>query len=258
MRTSSLPRVIVALHAFIVGPLFGATGAQSAHVSEAPGRFLARPTVSIDSVRHHCLELGDDTYGRDVPRIGACALGAVTSLGTAGGRSWYSTTVRRRWLLADSSQMKADTVAESELVLFAAAVAQHRKRDTLLTPVWHYRFEPEMLRSVTPEIASAEDGGVLVAIDECVNGTGGCSQRFFLERGGRWRVARLAFLDSLNRQYPGAILHGYHVDVRTLRASAAVYAVSDGNCCPSRIAEMRLRLRDGALEIVELRVRPTR
>jgi hypothetical protein len=62
----------------------------------------------------------------------------------------------------------------------------------------------------------------------------------------------------LNHEYPGAIAHGYHVDVRTLRANAAVYAASDANCCPSRVAEMRLRLRAGALEIVELRVRPTR
>lgn len=255
MRTSSPTRLIAALHALIVGPLVGAAGAQSTHAPEAPGRFLARPAVSIDSIRYHCLELGDDTYGRDVPRVGACVLGAVASRGTAGGRRWYSTTVQRRWLLADSGKANTDTVVESELVLFAAA--PRPSRDTLLTPVWHYRFEPEILASVTPEIAAANDG-VLVAIDECVNGTGGCSQSFLLEHAGRWRMARLAFVDSLNRLYPNAILHGYHVDAHTLRASAAVYGASDANCCPSRVAEMRLRLRDGALEIVELHVRPTR
>lgn len=124
--------------------------------------------------------------------------------------------------------------------------------------MWHYRFEPEVLASVTPEVAATENGSVLVAIDECVNGTGGCSQSFLLERGGGWRAVRPAFLDSLNHRYPGAIAHGYHVDVRTLRANAAVYAASDANCCPSRVAKMRLRLRDGKLEIIELRVRPTR
>jgi hypothetical protein len=87
-------------------------------------------------------------------------------------------------------------------------------------------------------------------------GTGGCSQTFVLRRYGEWSNVRLFFLDSLNRRFPHAINHGYHVDVRTLRGDAAVYAPGDANCCPSRVAEMRLRLRGDALEIVELRVRP--
>jgi hypothetical protein len=45
------------------------------------------------------------------------------------------------------------------------------------------------------------------------------------------------------------------VDVRTLRASAAVYSPGDANCCPSRVAEMRLQLRADDLEIIELRIR---
>jgi hypothetical protein len=88
-----------------------------------------------------------------------------------------------------------------------------------------------------------------------VNGTGGCGQSFFTYRDGRWRVVRLSFLDSLNHRFPGAINHGSHVDPRTLRASAAVYSREDANCCASRVAEMRLRLRDDALEIIELRIR---
>jgi hypothetical protein len=68
---------------------------------------------------------------------------------------------------------------------------------------------------------------------------------------------RLVFLDSLNSRYPGAINHGYHVDIRTMRGDAAVYSPADPNCCPSRVAEMRLRLRGNALEIVEVHTRPT-
>jgi hypothetical protein len=120
------------------------------------------------------------------------------------------------------------------------------------------RFEPEVLRSVTVEVASPRAGGALVAIDECVNGTGGCSQSFFSRRGGMWRVVRAVFLDSLNKRYPGRILHGFHVDVRTLRANAALYSASEANCCPSRTVEMQLRLRGDALEIVELHVRAVR
>ncbi len=163
--------------------------------------------------------------------------------------------IGRRWLLKDSAMSAVDTVAESELVLLIATTVQQAGSDTLLSPAWHYRFESAILRSVTPEIVSVNGGGALTGIDECVNGTGGCAQSFFRRNSGSSRVVRLAFLDSLNRRFPGAINHGYHVDVRTLRATAAVYSPTDANCCPSRIAEMRLRLRNEALELVELHLR---
>jgi hypothetical protein len=189
------------------------------------------------------------TDATDVHQIGACVSLGFKSLGVSGGAGWYSSLASRRWLLNEPPKGPADTVVESELVLFRAI------GDTLLSPVWHYRFEPEELRSVTPQVV-ATTGGVLVSIDECVNGTGGCGQSFFTYRSGRWRVVRLSFLDSLNRRFPGAINHGSHVDPLTLHASAAVYSREDANCCPSRVAEMRLRLRADALEIIELRIRP--
>jgi hypothetical protein len=230
-------------------------GAQVSIAPETPGNFLMRPAVSMASARRGCLELGDSLYTRDIHEVGACAALGFASLGVVGGASWYSSLAGRRWLFNDSLRNSVDTVAESELVLFMVRSAQRMTRDTLLMPIWHYRFEPEMLRSVTPTVVPL-DGGVLVSIDECVNGTGGCSQSFFTYRGGRWSVVRLSFLDSLNHRFPGAINHGFHVDPRTLRADAAVYSPGDANCCPSRNAEMRLRLRGDTLEIVELRVRP--
>lgn len=225
-------------------------GAQTSNVQEFPGHFLTRAPMAIASAHRGCLELGDETYTSDVHRVGACTDLGFTSLGVAGGARWYSSLASRRLLLNDPPKSSADTVVESELVLFRAI------GDTLLSPVWHYRFEPEELRSVTPQVA-AGGGGVLVSIDECVNGTGGCSQSFFTYRGGRWRAVRMSFLDALQHRFPGAINHGSHVDPRTLRASAAVYSDSDANCCPSRVAEMRLRLRGDALEIIELRIRPS-
>lgn len=242
--------------ALMAAPLV-AVRAQTAHAPDSPGHFLTQPAVSIGAIRGRCLALGDDTFAQDVPQIGVCSAAAVTSFGVAGGRRWYYTTVARRWLLADSAKGTADTVAESELILFSTGSLPHTNRDTLLTPVWHYRFEPEELASVTPDVVPA-DGGALLTVQECVNGTGGCGQSFFLERGGRWHVVRMAFLDTLNRRYPGAILHGFHVNVHTMRASAAVYSRGDANCCPSRVAEMRVRLRGESLELVELHVRANR
>jgi len=247
MSTGQLPRYIPPFA--IVFLLIGHGTALGAQTSpEIPGHFLASGTVAIASARRGCLELGDRTYTSGVHQIGACVSLGFKSLGVAGGARWYSSLASRRWLLNESHRGPADTVVESELVLFRAI------GDTLLSPVWHDRFEPEELRSVTPRVVAAS-GGVLVSIDECVNGTGGCGQSFFTHRGGRWRVVRLSFLDSLNRRFPGAINHGSHVDPLTLHASAAVYSREDANCCPSRVAEMRLRLLADALEIIELRIR---
>jgi hypothetical protein len=247
MSTGQTPRHLSPLATALLLVAHGAAiGAQTP--PEIPGRFLTGKPVTIASARRGCLELGDSTYASGVHQIGACVSLGFKPLGLAGGARWYSSLASRRWLLNDPPKSPADTVVESELVLFRAM------GDSLLTPVWHYRFEPEELRSVTPQVVAAS-GGVLVSIDECVNGTGGCSQSFLLRRGGTWRNVRLSFLDSLNRRFPGAINHGYHVDVRTLRAIAAVYSADDANCCPSRVAEMRLRLRGDALEIIELRIR---
>jgi hypothetical protein len=240
--------------AFLV--VWGRTmGAQAPNAPEMPGHFLATPAVTIAAARRGCLELGDNTYTDEVHQLGDCVSLGFKPVGVAGGSRWYSSLAHRRWLLNDPAKSSADTAAESELVLLGVDAAGVPTRDTLISPLWHYRFEPEMLASVTPEIASVNNA-VLIAIDACVNGTGGCSQSFLLRRGGTWSTVRLSFLDSLNRRFPAAINHGYHVDVRTLRGDAAVYSPNDANCCPSRVAEMRLRLRGNALEIVELRVRP--
>ncbi len=222
--------------------------------ANAPWHFLVRPALSINSVRERCPDLRDPTYPPDVPRVGECERLGLKPIGVAGGHAWYSALFARRWLMKDSGTTPADTIRETEVVLFITDAAHHVGRDTSLTPVWDYHFDPEMLRSVTPEMVSV-NGGTLVAIDECLDGTGGCSQEFFLLRGARWSVVQPAFLDSLNRRFPNAINHGFHVDVQTLRATAAVYSPNDANCCPSRTAEMRLRLRGNVLEIIELQVR---
>src|SRR5262249_23769915 len=160
---------------------------QTAIPPETPGHFLEARSVAIASARRGCVALGDSTYTADVHQIGACISLGFKSIGIAGGSRWYPSLAHPRWLLNDPAQSSADTAAESEIVLFRADTARGVMRDSLVAAVWHYRFEPEMLRSVTPEIASV-NGAVLVAIDECVNGTGGCSQSFLLRSGGKLSV----------------------------------------------------------------------
>jgi hypothetical protein len=217
---------------------------------------LFRRAVASDVAAAQCPRLGDETYGPDIHQIGTCEPLGLHDLGVADSREWVYGSYKRRWLFAPQ-----DTVSEIELVLFTARYAsakpaRRESRSRSLVPVWHAVYEPETYRSVTPDVVRAPTGGVLIAIDACFNGTGGCAQSFALYGDRGVRVVAMQFLDSLNRRFPDGIRHGYHVDVRTLRAEAAVYSDGDGNCCPSRVAEMQLRLRGSNLELTELVLRP--
>jgi hypothetical protein len=159
---------------------------------------------------------------------------------------WVYGSYQRRWLLAPD-----DTVVENELVLFTKPSTDASR----LRPVWHYRYESDVLRSVTPEIVPTTGGAALLSVDECLNGTGGCSQSFALVGERSTKAVKLAFLDSLNRRFPDGIRHGFHIDVRTLRGSLGLYAGNDANCCPSRIGEFSLRLKGSSLELATLKLR---
>lgn len=222
-----------------------------------PGRIFVGPG-HVDIKSNACPELGDDPWGPAELRIGVCQRLGVRYLGAVDNHDWYMGSYRRRWLVSPG-----DTAAEIEVVLFVGGRITYRREgartDTLLParpiPIWHEWYEPELYRSVTPAVARAPRGGTLIAIDECVNGTGGCAQSFALYRGQRTQPLEMQFLDSLNRRFPGRIQHGYKVDVRTLMGEAAVYSDGDGNCCPSRVAAMTLEIRGQALVLAELRIR---
>jgi len=209
-----------------------------------PGAFVRHPPVAKVVAEHECLSLGNGMFDSSVAAVGACQALGLHAVERAGGVAWSYGTYERRWLLSP-----ADTVVENEVVLFT-------KRDgSSMETVWHYRYEPQMLRSVVPQVAPAAGGGAMLAIEECVNGTGGCEQSFALLDHGSWNVVRLAFLDSLSRRFPDGIRHGFHVDIRTLRGSLGLYSGKDANCCPSRTADFSLRLRGRSLEMVSLELR---
>ena len=227
----------------------------------------AAATVSADSAARRCLDLGDNMWADDVRQAAThpCRALGIHDAGIADGRIWSYAHYARVWLLPGDAGAPPDTVRETELVLFTVAERDRRAdsasgRAATLTPVWHERSEADAMYSTTPTVAPAPGGGggALVAIEECVNGTGGCSQNIMLYRGDSLHAVRLAFIDSLEHRFPGSIQHGFHVDVRTLAADAAIYSDGDANCCPSRTAIMTLRLRGDALEIATLRLEDVR
>jgi hypothetical protein len=203
--------------------------------------------VAAGSAERECLSLGNDMFEKDVGEIGVCRPLGLHAGSDAGGASWVYGVYERKWLLAAD-----DTVVEREIVLFRKSPSRDASS---MKPIWHYRYEAEMLALVIPEVATVAGGGLLMSVRECVNGTGGCSQSFAILNQGAPKVVRLAFLDSLDRRFPGGIRHGFQVDVGTLRGSLGLYSGSDANCCPSTIGEFSLRLRRNSLEIATLKLR---
>jgi hypothetical protein len=212
-----------------------------------PGVFVRHPPVVANLAERECLTLGDDTFDKDVAEVGACQSLGFHDAGHADGVGWVYGTYERRWRLTP-----ADTVRESEVVLFAKPASGDPSK---LQPIWHYRYESGLLASVTPELVPVTGGSALLSVDECANGTGGCSQSFALLKQGSPKAVRLAFLDSLSRRFPGGIRHGFHVDLRTLHGSLALYSGNDANCCPFMIGDFTLRLRGTSLELTTLKLR---
>lgn len=177
-----------------------------------------------------------------------CRVVRYRALETGPSSGW--SVVEYRWVslftAEDTSRGPAarDTVEEDEVVLLAAA-ASGRVR-----PIWHERFETgsyAIWRSVTPEIAKL-GANILLSVEHCVNGTGGCSQDFLRRSpSGQWTTVRQAWLDQLPHDLAIRIEHGMRIDVRDLRGEGGLYGPRDPNCCPSELLRVRLGLRGDSL-----------
>jgi pimeloyl-ACP methyl ester carboxylesterase len=223
-----------------------------------PGEFLSVGQVLADSAERSCQIFGVSLWSQDAHEDGHCRVSGCSAAGTALRHDWVACEYERRWVLPASGPDPTDTVAENEVVLYrtesmlrgGGAEPSGRR----FTPVWHERYEPDVLRSVTASATALQTGGILLAVRECLNGTGGCDESFAVNRRDSWRALRLSFLDSLERRYPGAVRHGFRVNPRTLTADVAIYSDGDPNCCPSRVALIQLRLRGDAFEMKAIRI----
>jgi hypothetical protein len=206
-------------------PNGGQTRAFAAHSSIAS-------RISRDVARSSCLDLGDPTFVPQARRVEPCRPRALRSLARIGGLVWSSGEYNSRWVLAPG-----DTEEEREIVL----------------------YRPEELRSVRLVLKALRppdaNTDALVAVDECVNGTGGCAQTFMSYRDGHGKGVVRQFEDSLRQRFPGAINHGYHVDLASMRFEASVFSPRDANCCPSHVAVGAVTFRGDTLRLASLRLR---
>jgi hypothetical protein len=223
-------------------------------------RELVTPPIRIEEseVRSRCAPISNAERFSVAPRSSKCIVVAYELLGTAGGSSWAYAVYRHTNIYdfagADSAARR-DTIQEIESVLFAVQSGRPRR----LTAALHAREDAEMLREITPSVASHGDVA-LVSLRFCVNGTGGCWQQFLARTKGLWQV--VADPSSLIRAEIVRSLHGDttqsvhmpNIDVRSLRGTVAVYGPADANCCPSQQGVFQLALDGGAFRIVRLRV----
>jgi hypothetical protein len=143
--------------------------------------------------------LGTNRSLTDVKRSGSCVAHGCSVAGRTPKDDWTACSYEAHWIVPASASDPLDTVAENEVVLYRS---QPKRRGARLTPVWHEVYEPEIQRSVMPSVTRVQPGTDLLAIQECLNGTGGCGESFLIDRGTGWRPVRLTFLDSVERRYP--------------------------------------------------------
>jgi hypothetical protein len=208
-----------------------------------------------------CMEFGTGWFHR-LNRISSaradvsCRMTETKELRRVGSVRWRFARYRRRWVRPpDDPRRPRDRTAQDEevVVLFSQTTEGGRLR-----PEWMASYGPNFIASVHLLTAPAADGGVLLSVLECVNGTGGCRQQFRLRRAGRWRPVREPWFRQLPASMRSHFWKGTYVDPATLRGSGGLYADRDPNCCPSREVNLRLALHGDSLVLQDYRVVPFR
>lgn len=214
------------------------------------------PVVSESESRNRCLELAGGWTDPDLrPRTEGlptwCEPAESGELERAGERRFFWARYRHTTPLAESATdyTPADTLHEEEVVLFSAPLEGGR-----LTAEWHARYDLTYWTGIHLAAGPTEDDGALFSVLACVNGTGGCRQQFLLRGRDGWSVVRQAWAEQLPDSAGGEFWKGWFINPATLQGEASLYADDDGNCCPSRILFVRVRLRDGALVLRDFRV----
>ena len=231
----------------------------------APGILHGQASVTETRAREGCLSLPVDApndrlqgpHGDSLINT-RCEAGRYRALGTSSDGGWFS--VEYRWLSSFTAEdttrgrLARDTVIENEVVLLAPV------EPGFVRPIWHERFETGpygVWRSVTVAVARIGTS-ILLGVQHCVNGTGGCNQDF-LRRSlkGHWTSVRQVWFDQLPPILGQRIQHGVDIDVRTLRGEAGLYRSHDPNCCPSELLRLHLGLRGDSLVLRSQTVVPT-
>lgn len=233
-------------------PLSQTGAAQELH----RGTFLQRNSTGVASVAladltDRCPEEAPnacDVYAYPVVSRD-CAVVAIDSLGSDGGSNLQLV----RYL---SSVTYQESGTETWTCESDAAVLLDVSVEARAIPVWHDATERtfEYIRGGR----IAEHGGAeILAVQYCLNGTGGCYDNLLLRREDNWRFLRRdSTWGSVYAQLPaGYQIHkSPGIDVENLTWEQHLAGPHDANCCPSGRLFLELGLVDSLLTVKKARL----
>jgi hypothetical protein len=244
-RRSTALTSVIAVALVVAG---SAAPARAQRPYEAAEGFLVRAAVPLDTARTACLTslLLSTVAPEDVL---SCEVTEVVTMDTAD--AWWWTMARYLRRAVERGDDFVDTVAFDEVVLLAT-----RPSRGIALPVWH------MIRDRSIEVIDGvrwarKRRGLVLAVDLCLNGTGGCYSQMLEEYAGdHWAVVDQAYLDELARRAPeGYTLHkGGHLDLETLTGEQPIATRDDANCCPSGLIRFSVWLNGRHLRLVRAEV----
>jgi len=246
----SLGRIL--LGCFFAALLFSASSAQVEHrgtlvdarAGDGEARTFAAYSSQCPVSRHNPC----DVYSYPV-KSRDCKVVGIDSLGGSGAPTYLF----GRYLSSTTYQETENEIwtCESD-----AAVLLEASSDSSVVPVWEDATERtfEFIRGAR----MADHGRAsIVAVQYCLNGTGGCTDNLLLRRDGVWRfLDRDSTWNSVYAQLPtGYRIHkSPAIDVENLTWEQHIAAPDDPNCCPSGRILFDLDLVDGWLRVKRARL----
>jgi len=232
----------------VVAFLAGVGPAAAQRPYDAAEGFLVHEPVTIAVARESCLTrilLGTVAPVDTLP----CQVREIVTMDTAD--AWWWTMVRYRRGAIERFEGTVDTVDFDEVVLFGV----DRARD-LAVPIWHL-IRDRSIEFIDGFRWSRKRSGLVLVVDICLNGTGGCYEAWMTEYAGdHWAVVEQSYLSELASRAPeGFGLHwGRRIDLETLTGEQPIAKESDANCCPSGLMRFSVWLDGRRLRLITAEV----
>jgi hypothetical protein len=245
---------VPSLLVFLLGMVVRGLSAQAPRSFDTSAWLRQSIEVSTANARGSCVVLPYRERFVEPPSVTSCDVLRYVTLDTAARMAWAYALYRHTSIYPIPAP--PDTMVELELVLFSAALTNADR----VSAIAHVRRDHGAIRDISAAVSS-HDVGVLLQVEFCLNGTGGCWQELLVRRDGRWEAVddiHALLVAELRRRgaLRGARLATPRVDVRTLRGTGSLYDPRDSSCCPSRRIAFRLELTDRGIRLAELRVVP--
>lgn len=186
-----------------------------------------------------------------------CNVDTSYALPSADRTRWLTVVYNRSFVPPADSVRRTSPGTADTVVLVTAVLYKYRDHILSWSPEWMGTVERELTWSISLHTAERPDRSMLVGMRYCINGTGGCWQRYLRRQDGNWTAIEEHFWKQIPGIPGGRIGKGAGIDLRTLSGSYGVYFAADANCCPSRQIFLTLDLRGDTLMLARHELRRT-